>query len=74
VNSPLSITANFAVPGFTCSVVTGDTTATVADVRQIVSEALGIAAPNDDLNRDNVVNIADIQKVVAAALHQGCVY
>jgi hypothetical protein len=55
-------------------VVTGDTTATVADVRQIVSEALGIAAPNDDLNRDNVVNIADIQKVVAAALHQGCVY
>jgi uncharacterized repeat protein (TIGR01451 family) len=39
VNSPQSITANFAVPGFTCA-VTGDTTASVADAQQLIDEAL----------------------------------
>ena len=73
MSAPLSITANFAVPGFTCA-ITGDTTASVADVRQIVNEALGVANPNDDLNRDGVVNIADVQKVVEAALGAGCLY
>jgi len=73
MNSPLSISADFGPPGFTCA-ITGDTTASVADVQQMIKEALGLAAANDDLNRDGTVNIADIQKVIAAALKQGCLY
>jgi uncharacterized repeat protein (TIGR01451 family) len=73
MSTPQSITAGFAVPGFTCA-ITGDTTASVADVQLIVNEALGIAAPNHDLNGDHVVNIADVQKVIAAATGVGCLY
>jgi len=73
MNSPQSITANFAVPGFTCA-VTGDTTASIADVQQLVNEALGTASPVDDLNRDHVVNLADVQKVIDATLGRGCIY
>jgi hypothetical protein len=73
MSGPQSITANFAVPGFTCA-ITGDTTTSVADVHLIVNEALGIAAPNHDLNGDHVVNIADVQKVIAAATGVGCLY
>jgi uncharacterized repeat protein (TIGR01451 family) len=73
MTAPQSITANFAVPGFTCA-VTGDITTSIADVQLIVNEALGIAAPNHDLNRDNVVNIADVQKVIEAAAGIGCIY
>lgn len=31
-------------------------------------------SPDFDLNRDNVVNIVDVQKVVAAAVGPGCIY
>lgn len=73
MSAPLSVTANFGVPGFTCA-ITGDTTASIADVQQMINETLGLAAPNDDLNRDNVVNVADVQKVIEAALGVGCLY
>jgi len=67
LSAPESITATFSVPGFTCA-ITGDATASVADVQFIINEALGLAQPSDDLNRDNIVNVADVQKVIGAAL------
>ena len=73
MNSPLSITADFGPPGFTCA-VTGDATAGVADLQAIIAQALGIAAAQNDLNGDGVVNIADVQKVMEAALKVGCLY
>ena len=74
MNAPTSVTATFNVPGFTCAVKTGASTPTVADVQQIVNEALGVMPPNDDLNHDNVVNVADVQKVIGALLDLGCLY
>jgi uncharacterized repeat protein (TIGR01451 family) len=71
LNAPLTVTAIFDVPGATCT-MTGDATASVADVQFIVNEALGIVPANNDLNADGVVNIADIQKVIDAALNFGC--
>jgi uncharacterized repeat protein (TIGR01451 family) len=68
-----SITANFGVPGFTCA-VTGDGTASVTDVQLMINEALGIDAPGHDLNRDGVVNLADVQKVIDAMTGLGCIY
>ena len=44
----------------------------VADVQLMVNEALGAAAPADDLNNDGAANIADIQIVVNSALGLGC--
>jgi hypothetical protein len=73
MSTPQAITANFAVPGFTCA-ITGDTTASVADVQRMVNESLGISQPNNDLNRDGVVNVADLQKVIQAAMGAGCLY
>jgi len=52
--------------------MTGDPTASIADVQFIVNEALGIAAANNDLNADGAVNIADVQKVANAAMNSGC--
>jgi uncharacterized repeat protein (TIGR01451 family) len=69
--APISITANFDIPGATCT-MTGDATASVADVQFIVNESLGIVPANNDLNNDGVVNIADIQRVLNAALNSGC--
>jgi hypothetical protein len=71
MNAPLAITANFDIPGATCT-MTGDATASVVDVQFIVNEALGIVPANNDLNNDGVVNIADIQKVLNAALNLTC--
>jgi uncharacterized repeat protein (TIGR01451 family) len=71
LNAPLTVTAIFDVPGATCT-MTGDATASVADVQFIVNEALGIVPANNDLNADGVVNIADVQKVIDAALNFGC--
>ena len=65
--------ASTPVPG-PCSVVTGSTIPMVTDVQQMIDEALGIAAPNHDLNGDGVVNIADVQTVIQAALGRPCLY
>jgi hypothetical protein len=40
----------------------------------MIDEALGIAEPTNDLNGDGVVNIADVQKVIEAAIGVGCLY
>jgi hypothetical protein len=73
MNGPLSATANFNVPGFTCA-ITGDNAPSVADVQLIVNEALGVAEPQNDMNRDGVVNVADVQKIADAAIGLGCIY
>jgi hypothetical protein len=52
--------------------VGGNTTATVADVQRMISEALGMSAPANDLNSDGVVNAVDVQLVINAVLGQGC--
>ncbi len=73
MNGPVSITATFTVPGFTCN-LTGDNSPQVSDVQLIVNEALGLAPPAHDLNRDNMLNVADIQKEIQAAIGVGCIY
>jgi hypothetical protein len=40
----------------------------------MISQALGDAAPVDDLNHDGVVTVADVQKVIDAVLGLGCLY
>jgi hypothetical protein len=45
----------------------------VADVQTMVNEALGFAPAVNDLNQDGVVNVADIQLVIDAALGNACV-
>jgi hypothetical protein len=73
MNSPLSITADFGPPGFTCA-ITGHTTVGIVDLQAIIGQALGISLATNDLNGDGIVNIADVQKVIQAALNQGCLY
>jgi hypothetical protein len=47
--------------------VSGDATPSVADVRQIINQALGIAPATYDFISDGVINVADVQIVVNAA-------
>ena len=54
-----------------CAVTKGGST-NAADVQTVISEALGAAAPANDLNHDGTVNIVDVQVVVVAALGLGC--
>ena len=58
---------------FTCA-ITGDQTASVADVQLMINETLGGQPASDDLNHDGFVNIADVQKVIRAAMGLACVY
>ena len=62
-----------AIGLFTCN-VTGGASAGVADVQALINEALGVVAAVHDMNRDRVVDVADVQKVVSAAMGNGCVY
>jgi uncharacterized repeat protein (TIGR01451 family) len=73
MNAPASVTASFDVPGTTCT-MTGDATASIADVQYTVNEALGIVPANNDLNGDGVVNITDVQRVANAAMNLGCLH
>ena len=43
----------------------------MADVQQVVNEALGLAAAHD-LSQDAAVNVVDIQLVINAALGHAC--
>jgi hypothetical protein len=47
-------------------------TVTATDVRDMINEALGVSKPTDDLNRDGVVSLVDVQIVAGAALGRGC--
>jgi hypothetical protein len=53
--------------------LTGDGQPAVADVQRVVSEALGVMNPVNDLNGGGVVNVSDIQIVINAAMGMGCV-
>jgi hypothetical protein len=54
-----------------CSVSNAIST-TVADVQAIVNQALGKAPAANDVNRDGVVNVIDVQIVINAVLGLGC--
>ena len=58
-----SVTANFV----SCA-ITGDRTASVADVQLIINEALGAARAVNDMNHDGVINVADVEILIDAAL------
>jgi hypothetical protein len=47
-------------------------TANVSTVHLMINEALGVAAPANDLNQDGTVNVTDIQLTVDAVLGWGC--
>jgi len=46
---------------------------TVADLKYVINEALGVSSAGNDLNFDGVVNVADIQLVLNSVLMQVCV-
>ena len=73
MDAPHSVTATFSVPGFTCDINSDDRT-DVLDVQLGVAEALGTAQSRHDLTHDQLVTVADIQKMVNAVLGVGCVY
>jgi hypothetical protein len=43
-----------------------------SDVQLMISEVLGLSQPQNDLNRDGVVNVLDIQKEINSAVGPGC--
>jgi hypothetical protein len=45
---------------------------TVADVKSIINQALGVSPPSD-LNADGAINVADAQIVVNAVMGMGCI-
>jgi len=60
-----------ATPFSNCDVGHAGTT-NVADVQTIVNEALGAAAPVNDLNGDHVVNVVDVETDANAAMGGVC--
>jgi hypothetical protein len=65
------VTRSFQSTPSLCAVSQGGKT-TVVDVQSILNEALGVIPPGNDLNGDGVVNIADTEIVINAALGLGC--
>jgi hypothetical protein len=63
---------SMAVSPFSPCDVNQDGTITVADVQQIVNQALGVLTATADLNDDGAVNVADIQIVINAVLGLAC--
>jgi hypothetical protein len=53
--------------------VTLDTRTSVADVQQMVNEALGLVPPSNDLDQDGTVNAVDAQIVINGVLGDGCI-
>jgi len=47
-------------------------TTNLADIQQVINEALGLGVAVDDLNGDSLVNVTDVQIVLNAALGLGC--
>jgi len=66
VSDPATVTT-----GSACDVANTGTVG-AADVQRMINEVLGSAAPTNDLNQDGVVNIVDVQVVIAAALGWNC--
>ncbi|HUB80499.1 MAG TPA: RHS repeat domain-containing protein [Bryobacteraceae bacterium] len=44
----------------------------IADVQQVINEALGTERPANDLNSDGVINVVDVYFVINAVLGGGC--
>jgi hypothetical protein len=63
---------NFTVPVYTVCDVKQAGATTVADIQQMIDEALGVMPPANDLNNDKVVNVVDIQIGMNSALGNGC--
>ena len=58
---------------FTCA-ISGDQVPSVTDVQTILNEALGTVQAVHDLTHTGAVTLADVEKVIGAALDQGCPY
>ena len=65
-SDPTTIVA--AVP---CN-VSGDSSTSVTDVQDEIDQALGMNSPANDLNRDGIVNVTDVQIVIASVLKGTC--
>jgi uncharacterized repeat protein (TIGR01451 family) len=52
--------------------ITGHTSVTVSDVQAIVNQGLGSSKAANDINKDGVVNVVDIQIVINAVLYTSC--
>ncbi len=71
----VTATASFSLTNlkvFSACDVNQDSTTTVADIQQIIHQALGVSTPASDLNSDGTVNALDVQIVIDAVLGQGC--
>jgi len=69
INAPAEVTAGFEPNP--CAVAEGGKV-NVVDAQAMINEALGMAAPGNDLNGDGAVSVVDIQIVIDAALGLGC--
>ncbi len=52
----------------TSCTITHDPTASVADVQQMINEALGLRQANDDLNLDGAASVTDVQIIINAGI------
>jgi hypothetical protein len=55
-----------------CKVAATGVAIGVADVQQMINEALGVVSAVHDLNGDGTVNVVDLEIVVSAAVGVGC--
>jgi hypothetical protein len=67
-----TIVSGREVPSSSPCDVDQDGSITVADVQQVIKEALGEAPPMDDLSGDKAVSAVDAEIVIAGALGLGC--
>ena len=67
ITSPLP-----GAPVATICDISGVLVVSAGDVQRMVDEALGVLTPSHDLNHDGQVNVADIEKITAAAIGSGC--
>jgi hypothetical protein len=65
-----SVSQSFLVVSACDLTMSGGTS--LSDVQQIVNEALGVAAPANNLSASGTVNVLDIQIEIDAALRLGC--
>ena len=68
MNGPATVIAHFAP---SCD-INGDSHMTVADVQQIINQAMGVSTVHADMNADGGLNIVDVQIVLNAASGGSC--
>jgi hypothetical protein len=62
----------FTITQSACSFGPNAGSASVADVQLLINQALGTQSPANDLNKDGVVNVVDIEIEIDAILGMGC--